>query len=241
MKEEFHQWHSDHLGHDFRMLVFGHSGYPVILFPTSSGSYYEAKDMGLINSVSDFIENGKIKIYTPDSFDSKCWFNYNVHPADRVRMYMAFESMLLQDILEFAFNETGFEKVCLSGSCFGAYHAANIAFRHPDDVGYLFCMNGTFDIKPNILGFYDDNCYFNNPVDYLPCLTDPRYIDKFKSMGIALGTNENDISLENNKVLSSILSSKEIPHWLDIRSNAGNNNWNSRMDMFRDYIALIKD
>jgi esterase/lipase superfamily enzyme len=240
MKEEFHQWHSDHLGHDFQMLVFGHSGFPLILFPTHKGSYYESKDMGLIYSVADYIENGKIKVYSPDSIDSESWLNYDINPADRVKNHMAFETMILQDILEFAFHETGHEKAGIAGCCFGAYHAANITFRHPDKINYLFCMNGTFDIKPHIFGYYDEDCYFNNPFDYLPNLADPWYLDRIKTMGIALGTGENDISLENNKTLSSILSAKGIPHWLDIRGNSVGG-WDTMKNMFRDYIALIKE
>ncbi len=50
MKEEYFKWYSPHLNRDIEMLVFGHAGYPVILFPTSMGSYHENKDMGLIDS-----------------------------------------------------------------------------------------------------------------------------------------------------------------------------------------------
>ncbi len=33
--EAYHKWHSPAIGKDFEMLVFGHSGQPVILFPTA--------------------------------------------------------------------------------------------------------------------------------------------------------------------------------------------------------------
>lgn len=152
---------------------------------------------------------------------------------------MAFEAMLLQDIMEFAFHETGFEKAAVAGCSFGAYHAANIAFRHPDKVGYLFCMSGSYDIKQFIFGHYDENSYFNNPVDYLPNLNDKWFLDRIRTMGIALGTGDNDICLEDNKNLSAILSAKEIPHWLDIRGGASHD-WNSWKDMFRQYVSQIK-
>jgi esterase/lipase superfamily enzyme len=51
------------------MLVFGHAGYPVILFPTSMGSYHENKDMGLIESAKWYVEQGLIQIFCPDSID----------------------------------------------------------------------------------------------------------------------------------------------------------------------------
>ncbi|MEZ7500271.1 hypothetical protein QO200_16165 [Flavobacterium sp. Arc3] len=56
MKEEYFKWYSPNLNKEIEMLVFGHSGYPVILFPTSMGSYHENKDMGLIESAKWYME-----------------------------------------------------------------------------------------------------------------------------------------------------------------------------------------
>ncbi|MEW6653016.1 MAG: esterase, partial [Bacteroidota bacterium] len=82
MKEQYHTWYTQYLSRDFEMLVFGHTGFPVILFPTSKGKYYENKDNGLIDSAAHLIENGKIKIYCPDGIDAMSWYNYIIHPAD---------------------------------------------------------------------------------------------------------------------------------------------------------------
>ena len=221
------------------MLVFGHDGYPVILFPTSQAHYYENKDFGLIGSVSHLIDAGKVKIYCPDSIDSESWYNYSIHPADRVKTHIGYENVILHDVIEFAKHETGHEKVGVGGCSFGAYHAANLAFRHPDLVGYLFCMGGAYDIKQFIMGYYDDNCYFNNPPDYLPNMNDEWYIERYRQMGIVLGTGEHDICLEENKRLSGILNSKGIQHWLDIRPGA-DHEWNWWRKMFPDYLVQIK-
>lgn len=61
MQEHYLKWYTQYLSRDFEMLVFGHDGYPVILFPTLNGRYYENKDYGLIAFASHFIEKGKIK------------------------------------------------------------------------------------------------------------------------------------------------------------------------------------
>ncbi len=55
----------------------------------------------------------------------------------------------------------------------GAYHAANIAFRHPDTVSHLISLSGSFDISSFFEGYHDDNVYFNSPYQYLPNTTDP--------------------------------------------------------------------
>ena len=181
---------------------------------------------------------GKIKIYCPDGIDGESWYNYGIHPADRVKTHMAYERLILNDVIEFAKFETDSPNVCLAGCDFGSYHAANIAFRHPDKIGYLFTMGGAYDIKQFIMGYYDENCYFNNPPDYLQNLTDPWYLDQIKKMQIVLGTGEWDNSLQDNKHLSSILFSKGIDHLLDIRGLAGHD-WNSWKEAFSIYLSTI--
>lgn len=221
------------------MLVFGHAGFPVVVFPTSRARYYQAKDFGLISTAAYLIDTGRIKIYCPDSMDNESWYNNNIPPAERVKAQIAYEEVILNDVIEYAFQETGFHKVALAGCSFGGYHASNIAFRNPDIVGYLFSMGGASNIKRFLDGYSDDNCYLNNPPDYLPNLTDDWYLDRIKKMGIVLGTGENDMCLDENKILSDILNQKSIPHWLDVRKNTGHD-WNWWKEMFVEYLNKIE-
>lgn len=238
MQETYHKWHTQYLDRDFEMLVFGHSGYPVILFPTSKARYYENKDFKLIDSAAHLIDSGKIKIYCPDGIDSESWYNYAIHPADRVKTHIGYENVILNDVIEFAKYETGKNRVAVGGCSFGAYHAANLAFRHPDKVSYIISMGGSFNIKQFIMGYYDDNCYFNNPPDYLPNLNEEWYLNNIKKMGIVLGTGEHDMCLDENIKLSQILNQKGIEHWLDIRQGAGHD-WQWWREMFPEYLSKI--
>jgi len=238
VKEEYHKWFTEYLSCEFEMLVFGHDGYPVILFPTSQGRYYENKDFQLIDSVAHLLDAGKLKIYCPDSIDSDSWYNYSIHPADRVKTHNGYENAILNDVIEFAKYDSGRDKVGLAGCSFGAYHAANIAFRHPDKVSNLICMGGSFNIKQFIMGYYDENCYFNNPPDYLPNLDDQWYLERIKQMGIILGTGENDMCKDENIRLSEILNQKGILHWLDLRPGTGHD-WPWWREMFPQYLEKI--
>ena len=47
-------------------------------------------------------------------------------------------------------------------------------------------MSGSFNIKMFIDGYYDDNVFFNNPVDFLP---DSNHSDLW-NMNIVLGMGE---------------------------------------------------
>ena len=205
MKEEYFKWYTNYLDRDFEMLVFGHSGYPIILFPTSKERYYENKDFKLIESAAHLIDEGRIKIYCPDGVDADSWYNYSIHPSDRVKTHIGYENVILND---------------------------------PDLISYLICMGGAYDIKQFIYGYYDDNCYFNNPPDYLPNLNDTWYLDQIRKMNIILGTGDEDTCLDENKHLSNILNEKGIAHWLDIRHGAGHD-WIWWREMFPDYLSKV--
>jgi esterase/lipase superfamily enzyme len=51
------------------MLVFGHSGVPVVLFPTSQARTYEHKDFRLIEAVVPLVDAGRVKLYCNNPID----------------------------------------------------------------------------------------------------------------------------------------------------------------------------
>ncbi|MBS1665685.1 MAG: esterase family protein [Bacteroidetes bacterium] len=234
MHEQYHKWHSPVLNRDFEMLTFGHGGYPVILFPTSKGSYYQNKDQGLIATAQWFLEQGKVKIYCPDSMDAYSWYNKSIAPGQRAFTHTLYDRMIREEIVPRAFHETGHDKITVAGCSFGGYHAANFAFRHPGITRNCFSMSGVFDIRSFVDGYYDDNVYFNNPVDFIPGATEPA----LWQMGIVLGTAERDICRGQNEWMSRILNGKEIKHWLDIRPNR-DHDWPVWKEMFPHYLSLL--
>ncbi|MEC5143295.1 alpha/beta hydrolase-fold protein [Chitinophaga sp. 212800010-3] len=235
MTENYLKWHSPNLGKDFEMLVFGDSGYPLLLFPTSMGRYYESKDFGLIDSIRWFIEEGRIKVYCPDSIDTMSWYNKDIPPEQRAYNHTRYDQLLLEEVLPRMEAETGQQRIVTAGCSFGGYHAANFAFRHPARVSYLFSLSGIFDIRFRMDGHYDDNVYYNNPADFMSENQD----EDLWRMGIVLGVADEDVARAQNEQLSGILAGKKISHWLDIRPQT-RHDWPVWREMLPHYISLIK-
>lgn len=234
MKEEYFKWYSPTLSKDIEMLVFGHAGYPVILFPTTGGQFYECKDRGLIESARWFLEQGLVQIYCPDSINDMSWYNKHLHPADKVKNHMWYDTFILNELVNKICHDKGIHKVAVAGPSFGGYQAANFAFRHPDRVSHMFSMSGAFDIKSFLDGYYDDNVYFNNPIDYMPNANHP----ELWNMNIVLGVGEWDICLDANKRMAKILSDKNIPFWYDERKWA-EHDWPIWCQMFPHYLSKL--
>jgi esterase/lipase superfamily enzyme len=239
VKEEYIRWSTPYLGgRAFEMLVFGHAGFPVVLFPTSQGRFYEYKDFQLIEAARPLLDRGQVKIYCPDGIDGDSWYNGGIHPADRVRTHMAYENVIVRQVFEHARADTGRPRMAVGGCSFGGYHAMNVALRHPDQVAYVLSMSGAFDIRQFMHGYYDDNVYFNNPVDYLPGLGDHWHLGHLRNMGIVLGVGEWDVCLTANQDFSLLLDGKGISHWLDLWRWA-KHDWPLWRDMFPRYLEKL--
>jgi len=235
MKENYLKWYSPNLNRDIEMLVFGHSGYPVILFPTSMGSFHENKDMGLIESARWYLEQGLIQIYCPDSIDKDSFYNKQIHPVHRIENHDWYDKMICHEIVEKVRQNTPSGKVVMAGCSFGGFHAANFAFRHPGYVSHLFSMSGIFNIKNYLDGFHNDTVFYHTPDDYLQGLND----HELWNMDIALGTSNWDICFDANLKMSKLLAHKNMDHWLDIRQDK-QHDWPLWKEMFPHYLSRIK-
>jgi esterase/lipase superfamily enzyme len=236
MTERYIRWWTPNLSREFEMLAFGEGGgIPLVLFPTSFGRFYQNKDFKLIDACARFVDAGEVTIYCPDAIDLESFYNKAIHPADRMRTHNAFERVIVDEVFEHARRECSVPRVAVCGASLGAYHAANIAFRHPDRVSNLISLSGAFDISDFFGGYYDENVYRNSPYDYLPNLTDPW---KFNHMGIILGTGEWDNTRHESLRLSNILNSKGIKHFLDDRRWCGHD-WNYWRDMLPLYLGML--
>ncbi|MFN7118710.1 MAG: esterase family protein [Saprospiraceae bacterium] len=234
MKEAYYKWYSHTLNKDIELLVFGHQGYPLIIFPTSMGRYYEAKDFGLIESARWFIERGFVQIFCPDSVDVHSWYNKQIHPAQRVMNHIWYDKFIYEELVPGIRWNTPVGKVAVAGASFGGYHAVNFALKHPDAVSHLFSMSGAFNIRMFLNEYYDDNVYFNNPPDFIPGLN---HGDLWR-MKIVLGTAEWDICRPDNEHLSYLLGQKNMPHWLDMRGWV-QHDWPLWREMFPHYLSLM--
>jgi esterase/lipase superfamily enzyme len=234
LQEKYHKFYSPSLGRDIQMLEFGHWGYPILLFPTSRGRYYQNKDFGLTKAVEWFVNSGKVKLYCIDSIDGDSWYARHLHPALRVLNHICYDRMLNDELIPYIRSACHVDKIAVGGCSFGGFQAANFAFKHPDKVAHMFSMGGAFDIKTFLDGYYDDNVYFNNPVDFMQ--NEEGW--KYGHMKIVLGTSEHDFCKGDNQYMSHILHTKGIGHWLDIRPYA-NHDWPIWCEMFHDYVAQM--
>jgi esterase/lipase superfamily enzyme len=227
MQQEYHLWHSSRIGHDMGVVVYGHFGAPILAFPTSGGDEWEHGGQGMIGTLAPFIDAGRIKVFTVRAATAESFYNANAHPFHRSWMQSQYDAYIRHEVIPFIHTHCqGAVAVTTMGASLGAYHAANTLLKHPDVVKRCYAMSGVYDMKRFMDGLYDDNFYFNNPVDYVPNLNDPMVLAQLATCDIRLITGCGPFEQSGPTYqLSDALRGRGIPHHVDDWGPKGGHDW----------------
>ncbi len=238
MNREYHKWWSPSLGRDMELFVYGHGGFPLITFPSSRGRYYDYENNGMIGAVHWQYEQGHLQAFSLDSVDTESWYNRHVHPRDRVRRHLQYESYVMNEVVPLIRSKNQNPRLGLTGCSFGGYFAMNFALKFPWTFSDCVSMSGAFDIHQFVGNYYDDNCYFNCPPDYLANLSDHNVLERYRNNSrFVLGTSEWDPCLDENWRMARVMGNKNIPHWLDVWGAGVKHDWPYWREMAVKYFG----
>lgn len=237
MHREFKKWWSPSLGREMELLVFGHGGTPVLVFPSSMGRFYEWEDFKMIEALRYQLESGHNRLICVDSVDSESFYNKNVDPYVRIMRHRQYEAYIIHEVIPFIYSLSNNRYLVTTGCSFGAYHAMNMGLKNPFQFRKIIAMGGMYDIRNFLHGFYDDNVYFNNPVDYVRNIHDEQQLNAIRAMDIRLVTGVHDICWDANEKFSQLLHAKHIPHQLDLWGNGTGHDWPYWREQIKKHIV----
>ena len=242
MRREERGWWSPSLGRDMDLLLYGHAGKPVLAFPSQDGRFWDWEGFGMIDAVADLLEDGRVTLATIDSVDAESWTNESAHPIDRARRHEAYERYVVDEVLPMLRWETGRELAWTTGASLGAFHAANLFFRRPDVLDGVVAMSGVYSPRLWVGDAAGDEIYFNNPLAYLPGLTDPSYLDAFRRSQIVFvtgqGPNEED-AIADTRAMQGILHEKGIYATFDYWGGDVEHHWRWWGPMLRHHLGRM--
>jgi len=217
MRREYHKWFSPSLGRDMELLVFGHAGDPILFFPTRTARFFDYEDWQVIEALRRKIEAGAIQVWCVDSVDKESFYSKQLHPAERILRYLQYEQYILTEVLDRIGNANPHTTIVAAGCSLGAYHAANLAFKHPTLFHKVIGLSGRYDLTCSMEhfddlfeGYRDENIYYNMPSQFIPNLNDPILIQQLKSLEIIFVIGEKDVFIDNNRAISNALWEKGI-------------------------------
>ena len=222
MKGSSHSWQSPSLGRKTSLTVYGTEGIPILALPGDSGSASYWPKQGLIEALSYQVKNGHNQIFCVESVDQESFFNTDIDPRSRINRHRQYEGYIIDEVLPFIHKMSNELYVIAAGIHLGGYHAVNLLLKYPGRIQKAIAVGGRFQIRPFMEDYFDDNVYFNNPVEYLPNLDDPELLEEIRSTDIRLVVTPDDPYVDLNYMLSDILRSKSIDHVFDYWMKTGN-------------------
>lgn len=239
MRREFFKWWSPNLGKHLDIVVYGHYGFALLMFPTAAADFLEYERFQLIDSISPFIESGKCKAFSINSINQESWLNNWMRPQDKSIRHQQYNHYVIEEVVPFIYHDCkGKIPIITTGASLGALHAANLFFRRPGLFAGTIAMSGSYDLKGYTNGYFDETCYFNSPVDYLPNLNDHRVLTEMRTnKHIYIVTGQGQWENADASVrLSEILNAKGISHELDLWGQDMAHDWPTWRKMLPHYL-----
>ncbi|MBI4867415.1 MAG: transposase [Candidatus Wallbacteria bacterium] len=234
---------SEILGRHMDIHVFGHFGTPIICFPSSMGRTDQFAGFGkMLDQIGDFVAGGKVKLYCVDGVDGDAWYNKYAHPGHRAWMAELYDRHLMDEVVPFIYRDcwTDYIPITTAGCSFGAYHAVNATLKHPWTFDRCIGMSGVYDVRDHADAYYDENVYFNNPVDFIGGVGESDYLDQLRRTDIRLvcgrGAWEHPHLTED---FSRLLHSRGIPNWCDLWGHDVEHHWFWWRRQFRHHIEQM--
>jgi len=220
MKREYYKWHSANLERDMELLVFGHSGARVIVFPTSCGRFYDWENREMIETLKPQIEQGDLQVFCVDAVDAESWWNTLLTPGERAKRHLQYHDYIIQEILPFTAKLNNTDYVIALGASMGAYHAMNLTLRFPQSFDKCLAMSGPYDFAQmsapyNIFDwihhYSDDDVLQSNPVQLVKSLSRAQ-IEKLAGVEMIFPIGQTDPLYEGSRLLADAMKEKQLPH-----------------------------
>ncbi|NNE30514.1 MAG: esterase [Saprospiraceae bacterium] len=240
MERRIDGWYSPSLNKHMEIVAYGHYGFALLLLPTAAADYLEYERFQLIDTLRPFIDSGKCKVFSINSINAESWLNNHMNPRHKAIRHTQWNQYVYNEVVPFIRTHTSDDTpIIVSGASLGALHAANLYFKRPDLLNGVIAMSGDYELATYTKGYQDEDVYFNSPPQYLPDLNDDYYLPRLQQANhIHILTGSGDYeNPDASRKLGGILSTKSIPHELDIWGWDMRHDWPTWRAMLPHYLG----
>ncbi len=223
MKRELTSWYSPSLNKEMPVAVYGDYGFALLLVPTAAADYLEYERFQLMDHITQFVDSGKVKVFSINSINSESWLNNNMDPRDKVIRHQQWNAYVYNEVVPFIRNSSSHETpIIICGASFGALHSMNLFLKRPDLLNGVIAMSGVYDLTEYTKGYFDEDVYVNSPAHFMPNLNDHHILEQIRKSNhihLLTGSGSYEDPGASGK-FAKILYDKSIWYELDIWGQA---------------------
>ena len=237
-------WWSDRLGQEVNVVRWGEVGVPFLMFPTAGGDAEEIERFLVIDTMADYLTEGRIKVYSCDSVAGRVMLGREGPPEHRMRVLNEFQSFVGYEFVPWIrddCNDPSIE-VIAAGSSIGAFNALALLCRFPDAFSHALCMSGTYALErflkheSGIKARITEDFYYASPLQYLPDLRGPA-LDRLRERFVLLASGRGRAEdIDESWRMASLLGGKGVPNRMDDWGEAWHHDWPTWRNMLLRYL-----
>jgi len=244
MKREYLTHYSACLERDMHILVHGDRGLPLLVFPTQDSMCTNFEDFGMIDTLSDYIEDGRIQLFTVDTVDRESWSDEAGDAEHRSWIQEQYYHYIVDEAVPFLHQYAGTDRLPVAVGCsLGATHAGIVALRRPDLFAGCIAMSGIYDATYFTGGYLDGRWYDNSPVHFLRNMPqDHPYVEIYNRKSLIFCVGQGAWESEGIRTLREmewIFRGKGIQAWTDFWGHDVNHDWDWWKKQIRYFLPFV--
>ncbi len=241
MEREVHTWWSPSVGREMGVARYGHFGKPVVYFPTGGGDFLDCERFLMVNALAGLIDAGRIKLYAVDSTCRQSWTNPDVPPREKSRMQARYDRWITDELVPFVRADCGGtdQRFAAVGASVGAYHALNVTCKHPDRFDCMVGLSGTYQMDRRMAGTWDEDWYFNDPLQFVPNLPAGSQRDELGRARFVLGLGQAHENPAYTWNTANVLGRAGVWNRVEVWGEGSGHDWptwRSMLPMFLDRL-----
>ena len=236
-------YHSNVLGEDLGVIVYGKTGYPIIVFQTQDSKCTNYEDFGMISELADYIDGGKVQLFCVDSIDQESWSNTNGDKSWRAQRQEDYFRFVTDELVPYVHDRNGSDLRPLATGCsMGATHSAIAALRRPDLFQGCIALSGVYRTSFFFGDWMDENLYMNDMVQMLHDLpADHPYIHLYnhRSLCFCVGQGAWEDGLSDLRDMDASFKRLGISAWCDFWGYDVNHDWPWWKKQMRYFLPIV--
>ncbi len=230
MRIEYRKEWSESLKRDMEWKEYGEGEHTILAIPSQDGRFFDWENYQMVDTLSPWIDSGKIRLVCCDTIDKETWSNLSGDNRWRIEQHERWYTYIIDELVAHCRRWEG-ETMIVTGCSLGAFHAANFFFRRPDLFDSLIAMSGLYHSRYGFPDYNDDLTYANSPQDFIKGMPDNHpWIDIYRRRRIIICIGQGrweEETLESTRQLDTILAEKHVPAWFDYWGYDVDHDWPS--------------
>lgn len=235
--------HSESLGEDLAVNVFGTAGQPIMAFAPLGQAPENLEEAGLVDELADYLDAGVIQLFCVSNVDGQSWAS-DGYAVERAARQEAYYQAICDEIVPLVHELSATDARPLAlGFDMGATHAAIFALRRPDLFQGCVCLSGTYDASRYFGDWMDATLYDNTPCAFLPNMpVDHPYIALYNQRQLLFCCGQEPSEAESLRTTHEIdaqLQRLGVEAWCDYWGGDVSHSWFWWKKQIRYFMPIV--